>query len=92
MSTPIVRITQFESDTSHVIVDSGYVDALHRHLNEQGIRVTPPREAISRIIRIYRTPEGRIEREEEVLDHTFDAEAPLEAIEKSVGQWLKTLR
>ena len=92
MSKPIVRISRKESDGSHVIVDSGFAQQLHDYLRQRSVVVTSPQEAISRTVRIYRASDGRIVRDEEPLDHAFDAEATPEELEKLVGEWLATIK
>ncbi len=92
MSKPIVRISRKDSSGSHIIVDFGFAHDLHDYLRKGSVVVTTPREAISRTVRICRGDDGRIIRDEEPLDHTFDAEATPEQIEKFVGEWLKNIR
>jgi hypothetical protein len=92
MSTPIVKISAARAGGSHVIVDSGYADSLYRYLAERSVEVTLPQEAISRTIRIYRAEDGRIKREEEPLDHTFDTKAKADELEKLIGEWLKSIQ
>lgn len=92
MSNPIVKISTARAGGSHVIVDSGYVDSLHKYLRKALIEVTPPQEAVSRTTRIYLTDEGRITCEEAPLDHTFDAKASADELEKHIGEWLLTVQ
>ena len=92
MSKPIVRISAKGSGESHVIVESGFARDLHDYLRRQSVVVTSPQEAISRTVRIYRGTDGRVVREEEPLDHAFDAEATPKQLEKLVGEWLENLR
>jgi hypothetical protein len=77
-----------ESGGSHIIVDPGFAHDLHEYLRKRLVVVASPQEAISRTVRIYRADDGRIIRDEEPLDHAFDAEAAPKQLEKLVGEWL----
>src|SRR5438552_5938477 len=85
MSKPIVCISR-KSQVVHIslwILDSLTIST---NLGKRLVVVASPQEAISRTVRIYRADDGRIIRDEESLDHTFDAEAAPKQLEKLVGE------
>jgi len=82
------RLHQSQESGSHIIVDPGFAHDLHEYLRKRLVVVASPQEAISRTVRIYRADDGRIIRDEEPLDHAFDAEAAPKQLEKLVGEWL----
>ena len=87
MSKPIVCISR-KSQVVHIslwILDSLTIST---NLGKRLVVVASPQEAISRTVRIYRADDGRIIRDEEPLDHAFDAEAAPKQLEKLVGEWL----
>lgn len=89
MSSSIVSITPHGSDSSQVLVDSGYADSLNRFMQSKHIFVHPPQEAVSRTVHV--DADDRRVVETEPLDMTFMASATPKQLEPIVAEWLSTL-
>jgi len=90
-TTSLVQITPKDDNFSLIIIDAGYSSSLHKFLSEKEIYVTHPQEIIWKTLRVYRTSDGRIERQEEVLDMAFDARASVDQLESYVAEWISGL-
>ncbi len=88
MPTPIdISLTRDKHDVS-ILVETARADSLYTALRDAGLSPTAPQDAVFLLVRIYRTSEGRVVREDKATDSSIELTDSDNKTEAVVEAWL----